>query len=206
LTNFFVNNESTRELEHALKAYAQCEKTMKEPNPDLFFNRGTIYEYLERYNEAVNDFQLAQKVDPNLGAEKKCDSIIGFVSRCYNSINNKGKLKSNKLVSMVKSIPQELELLPEMKGNYKICDISQLQNGENPGLMISAKVVNNIYKESDVPTCFLLVDYKHNFCVTSIYHMSQTVTDKIRSGGDVLIKNPHLVLVQLQYKGYQYNY
>lgn len=72
--------------------------------------------------------------------------------------------------------------------------------------MISAKVVNNIYKESDVPTCFLLVDYKHNFCVTSIYHMSQTVTDKIRSGGDVLIKNPHLVLVQLQYKGYQYNY
>lgn len=145
-------------------------------------------------------------MDPNLGAEKKCDSIIGFVSRCYNSINNKGKLKSNKLVSMVKSIPQELELLPEMKGNYKICDISQLQNGENPGLMISAKVVNNIYKESDVPTCFLLVDYKHNFCVTSIYHMSQTVTEKIRSGGDVLIKNPHLVLVQLQYKGYQYNY
>jgi len=100
-----VNNESTKELEHALKAYAQCEKNLKEPNPDLFFNRGTIYEYLERYNEAVNDFQLAQKVDPNLGAEKKCDSIIGFVSRCYNSINNKGKLKSNKLVSMVKSIP-----------------------------------------------------------------------------------------------------
>jgi hypothetical protein len=63
--------------------------------------------------------------------------------------------------------------------------------------MISAKVVNNIYKESDVPTCFLLVDYKHNFCVTSIYHMSTGVTDKIRSGGDVLIKNPHLVLVQL---------
>lgn len=73
-------------------------------------------------------------------------------------------------------------------------------------MMISAKVVNNIYKESDVPTCFLLVDYKHNFCVTSIYHMSKSVTDKIRSGGDVLIKNPHLVLVQLQFKGYQYNY
>jgi len=56
LTNFFTNNESTTELEAALKAYAQTEKNMKEPNPDLFFNRAIIFEYLERYNEAVNDF------------------------------------------------------------------------------------------------------------------------------------------------------
>ena len=73
-------------------------------------------------------------------------------------------------------------------------------------MMISAKVVNNIYKESDVPNCFLLVDYKHNFCVTSIYHMSKNFTDKIRLGGDVLIKDPYLVLVQLLFKGYSYNY
>ena len=59
LTNFFTNNESTKELELAIKAYAQTEKNMKEPNPDLYFNRGTIFEYLERYNEAVNDFKLA---------------------------------------------------------------------------------------------------------------------------------------------------
>jgi len=142
-------------------------------------------------------------VDPNLGGDKKSDSIIGFVSRAYNNINNKGKLKSNRLMSMVKSIPQ---VLPEIEGTFKICDISQLQNGENPGLIISAKVVNNIYKESDVPTCFLLVDYKHNFCVTSIYHMSKNTTEKIRPGGDVLIKNPHLVLIQMSFKGYQYNY
>jgi tetratricopeptide (TPR) repeat protein len=59
LTNFFVNNEQTLELEHALKAYAQGEKTMTEPNPDLFFNRATILEYLERYNEATHDFLKA---------------------------------------------------------------------------------------------------------------------------------------------------
>lgn len=53
LTNFFVNNESTKELESALKAYQMAEKNMKEPNPDLFFNRATVLEYLERYSEAV---------------------------------------------------------------------------------------------------------------------------------------------------------
>lgn len=123
LTNFFVNNESTKELEQALGAYAQTEKNLKEPNPDLYFNRGTIYEYLERYNEAVNDFTLAHQVDPNLGGEKKCDAIIGHVSRAYNSINNKGKLKSNRLTSMVKSIPQSL---PDIEDKFKLVDISQL--------------------------------------------------------------------------------
>lgn len=164
---------------------------MKEPNPDLYFNRGTIYEYLERYNEAVNDFTLAHQVDPNLGGEKKCDAIIGHVSRAYNSINNKGKLKSNRLTSMVKSIPQTL---PDIEGKFKLVDISQLQNGENPGLMISAKVVHNLEKGCDVPACSLIVDYKHNFCVTSIYHVSK-VHDKIRPCSDILIKNPHLVLI-----------
>ncbi len=37
----------------SLKAYAQTEKNLKEPNPDLYFNRATIYEYLERYGEAI---------------------------------------------------------------------------------------------------------------------------------------------------------
>lgn len=53
LTNFFVNNESTKELESALRAYSMSEKYMKEPNPDLFFNRATVLEYLERYSEAT---------------------------------------------------------------------------------------------------------------------------------------------------------
>lgn len=178
---------------------------MKEPNPDLFYNRGTIFEYLERYNEACNDFKVAHQIDGNLGADKKEERIIGFVSNAYNSIMKKGKLKTNRLVDIVKSIPQWLPGY-DSKDSLKIVDISQLQNGENPGLMISAKVVHNLEKDMDVPMCFLLVDYKHNFCVTSIYHLNKKVTELIRGGSEVLIKNPHLVLIQLTFKGYQYNY
>lgn len=78
---------------------------MKEPNPDLYYNRGTILEYLERYSEAVTDFQRASQIDPNLDGDKKCEAIIGYVSRAYNSIKNKAKLKTNRLTEMVKSIP-----------------------------------------------------------------------------------------------------
>lgn len=72
--------------------------------------------------------------------------------------------------------------------------------------MISAKIVNMLDKPCEVPSCFLLVDYKHNFCVASIYYTSRKIFDKIKSGAEVFIKNPHLVLVKLNFKGYQYNY
>jgi hypothetical protein len=73
-------------------------------------------------------------------------------------------------------------------------------------MMISAKIVHNLEKGSDVPVCFLAVDYKHNFCVLSLYHTSKMLMESIRSGSEVLIKDPHLVLIQLSFKGYQYNY
>lgn len=127
LTNFFVNNESTTELEKSLKAYSLTERYMKEPNPDLFFNRGTVLEYLERYNEAVQNFSMAHTIDPNLGGESKANAIIGFVSRAYNAINSKGKIKTNKLTAMVKSIPQSFSA-PEADSTasdqFKVVDIS----------------------------------------------------------------------------------
>lgn len=50
----------------SLQAYAQTEKNLKEPNPDLYFNRATIYEYLERYGEAIQDYNTAYVIDPSL--------------------------------------------------------------------------------------------------------------------------------------------
>ena len=47
-----------------------------------------------------------------------------------------------------------------------------LQSQDNPDLMISARVVCPLDKGSEVPLCLLIVDYKHNFCVVSIYHMT----------------------------------
>jgi hypothetical protein len=103
---------------------------------------------------------------------------------------------------MVKSIPVDL---PESQ-SMKVVDISQLQVGENPNVVVSAKIVNNLDKSSDVPMSSLLVDFKHNFCVASIYHTNKSIQPKLKSGSHILIKNPHLVLVTLNFKGYQYSY
>mmetsp|Transcript_9290 Transcript_9290/g.15641 ORF Transcript_9290/g.15641 Transcript_9290/m.15641 type:complete len:143 (+) Transcript_9290:939-1367(+) len=109
---------------------------------------------------------------------------------------------------MVKSIPQTLP--PQIQGSEnessKVVDISQLQMGENPDFVLSAKIVNNLEKQTDVPMSFLMVDYKHNFCVGSVYHTNKSIETKLKSGNEIIIKNPHLVLVTLTFKGYTYNY
>lgn len=79
LTNFFVNNADVEQLNFALKAYTQTERLQKEPNPDLYFNRATILEYLERYNEAVRDYLRAHSIDANLQADQRAEKIVNFV-------------------------------------------------------------------------------------------------------------------------------
>lgn len=52
----------------------------------MYYNRATIYEYLERYNEAVRDYTKAHAIDTGLQADSKAEKIIGFVTNASNLI------------------------------------------------------------------------------------------------------------------------
>jgi hypothetical protein len=67
---------------------------MTEPNPDLYFNRATIYEYLERYSEACRDYNLAHAVDPSLQAEKKSGQIIDYVVKTASLVLSRADSKN----------------------------------------------------------------------------------------------------------------
>jgi len=54
--------------------------------------------------------------------------------------------------------------------------------------------------------CFLVVDFKYNFSVVSIYHTNKSLTDNIKAGDEILIKNPHIIHTSLEYKGKFYTY
>lgn len=82
---------------------------MKEPNPDLFFNRATIFEYLERYGEAVRDYNIAHSIDPNLNANAKAGSIIDFVMQTCNLVQSRSASKAKKNTDLAKSIPTRIE-------------------------------------------------------------------------------------------------
>ena len=52
---------------------------MTDANPDLFFNRATILEYLERYGEAIRDYNRAHQIDPALQADVRAGKLLDYV-------------------------------------------------------------------------------------------------------------------------------
>lgn len=99
---------------------------------------------------------------------------------------------------MVRSIPTELpQTMAEAaeKNGATLTDISHLQVGENPKSFVCAKVLCTLEKQTDVPQCFLMVDCKSNFYVISVYHMAKGLHDVVRPGSELLIRNPHLVVI-----------
>ena len=73
---------------------------------------------------------------------------------------------------------------------YNVVATSQLEAGENRNVILSAKIVSHLPKEQDVPMCFLIVDFKYNFSVVSLYHTNKFINESIKPGDEILIKNP----------------
>ena len=86
--------------------------------------------------------------------------------------------------------------------------MGQLEAGENRDVILSAKIVTDLPKDQEVPMCFLIVDFKYNFSVLSIYHTNKSlvVDNHIKAGDEILIKNPDAIFTSLEFKGRLYTY
>jgi hypothetical protein len=51
-----------------------------------------------------------------------------------------------------------------------------------------------------------MVDFKYNFSVVSLYHTNKSVAENIKHGDEILIKNPNIIHVSLEFKGKLYTY
>jgi hypothetical protein len=51
-----------------------------------------------------------------------------------------------------------------------------------------------------------MVDFKYNFSVVSLYHTNKSVAENIKHGDEILIKNPNIIYVSLEFKGKLYTY
>jgi len=54
--------------------------------------------------------------------------------------------------------------------------------------------------------CFLVVDYKFNFVVISLYHTSTETKSKLKYGDEILIWNPNLQFISLEKDKKIYSY
>jgi tetratricopeptide (TPR) repeat protein len=206
MTSFF-STEKYEYLDNSLKAYTQSEKTQKYENPDLYFNRATIFTYFERYSEAIRDYMHANTIDPGLDAQTKAQKICEFVIGTTRMIEQKKKTQNKKTADLVKEIPKkigEVKFLSlketEETLKYTVKPQSELESGENIGAIFSAKVICHIHKEPEVPACFLVIDSKGTYSVVSLYNINKGIKDKIKYGDEILIRDPVLLFISIEYE------
>lgn len=205
MTSFFMT-EKYDSLDRSLKAYLQAEKNQKQPNPDLYYNRATIFTYFERYSEAIRDYMKANTIDPGLEAADKATKLCDFVIGTVRMIEHKKKSKSKTVTDLVKTIPKkigEVKFLSTKESEktlkYRVLPQADLEAGENLGVIFCGKVICQIHKDPAVPACFLCIDSKYNYTVVSLYNINKKVKDKIKYGDEVLIRDPVLLFISIEY-------
>jgi hypothetical protein len=144
--NAFISSTQYEDLNFALNSYNQAEKYLQNKNPDLYYNRAIVQSYLENYNEAFSDFNIAH-IDESLKADSLANNILVFVLEMCKLIKNKCTIKPKKLLQILNTIPTNIN--PGI--GFTLCSIDTIAIGENKSKVLSAKSVQAVTKNFEVP-------------------------------------------------------
>lgn len=214
MTNYFTNRAPVSELQKALQAYAQTEKNLKEPNPDLFYNRATILEYLERYAEAIQNYNSAYVIDPSLQSDKLASKIVDFFIKTHNIVVSRSGSTQKKHLELVNSVPKKIEGVLRFPSHdekdkpvtkYAVKCIADLES-ENVGTILPCRILLHLDRPQDVPNSCVVVDSKNVTFVVSFYGTNNTLKEKVHVGDLVYIKDPQVVFTSITFQNKVYAY
>ncbi|XP_023373343.1 tetratricopeptide repeat protein 5 [Otolemur garnettii] len=216
LSLYFNTGQNPKISQQALSAYAQAEKVDRKAssNPDLHLNRATLHKYEENYGEALEGFSQAAALDPSWAEPRQREQqLLEFLDRLTSLLENKGKMKTKKLQSMLGNL-RPAHLGPCGDGRYQSASgqkmtlelkpLSVLQPGVNSGAVVLGKVVFSLTTEEKVPFTFGLVDSDGPCYAVMVYNMVQSWGVLI--GDSVAIPEPNLRCQQIQHNGKVYSF
>ncbi|XP_026318134.1 tetratricopeptide repeat protein 5-like isoform X2 [Hyposmocoma kahamanoa] len=182
LCQFFMVAQDTVTLKACLSAYKQAwADPIAKGQPDLYYNRGIALKYEECYDEALESFDYACRLDPPWEPPKlELNMLRQYVHGTNDLVRTKGKIKTKKLLQMVQSIDKKMiaPYGPDTKhtvGTRKNVTFEQvrldaLQEGDNEGKVLLGRVVGSIHSESAVPFTFAIVDESMQCVCVTVYN------------------------------------
>jgi len=206
LARFFAVSHNPEDLDLALKAYRRseslepeklrenCEGVLspsKPRNPDLYFNRAQVLGYLERFSDAIQDYKVAEELDPSLDAKTSIDAITRRVAASAELITKKGHVKAKRLAGLVASLGATIEddvVLQSsvINGLSKASALNELEYGENKGIRLDVCFVMPLVRTMEQPVSLLVVDRQGHMFGVSVYNLNPSVLTRIRSDRDRL--------------------
>jgi tetratricopeptide (TPR) repeat protein len=210
VTQYFMTNQSPVSLKQCLAAYQQAERDIVATcNPDLHYNRATVYQHQEDYELALIGYARAIALDPTFSEPKeKLEQLAQYLNRCSELTLAKGKLRPKKLQSLVNSIDDKTNLGPYSSGTYTAPNgktarleavlLNQLQPGANPEKVILGKVVCSVNEgPTAISFTFCMVDKTSTCFRVTVYNIANGWGIKI--GDCVAIPEPFVNNIELNH-------
>ena len=162
-------------------------------DPDMHYNRGSVLQYLEDFEEAIIAYRTAVSIDPGLQGNQDIQNIYRYLLRINDLISKHAHIKPKKLRELANSIavppstsstgssasttsihsptllPTELKLI----GDRKPSIVKQLKPGENKGFYIRLKLLLPVLKADRPPASAIVLDADNECCVLSLFHLSE---------------------------------
>jgi tetratricopeptide (TPR) repeat protein len=204
LAIFFAISHKLSDLSSALKAFKRAvtlsstdadadgaELALEDNtnvNPDLYFNRGQVYSYLEDYPSALKDFRTAELLDPTLPVADRVDALHRRVVRAAEMVSRRGCFKPKRLNAVVKGFRAPSKLRTGAAAVAKRAGgtddgltnvtLNQLTQGANEGVVLDVKLLMPL-ASSELPVSLLVIDREMKVFVLSVYHLDQSALDKV---------------------------
>uniref|UniRef100_A0A3P8ZAM7 Tetratricopeptide repeat protein 5 OB fold domain-containing protein n=1 Tax=Esox lucius TaxID=8010 RepID=A0A3P8ZAM7_ESOLU len=179
---FFTCGQNPQMSQQALSAYAQAEKVDRTAtsNPDLHFNRATLFQYEEMFGSALAGYSRAAALDPTWdGPPERERQLLEYLEKLTALTENKGKVKARRLRSMLSSLSTTALgpcSCPQFRspsgrvGSLEPRTLSALTHGHNGGVAALGKVVFSLASEGRMAFTFGMVDSEETCCVVMVYN------------------------------------
>ncbi|CAD5119140.1 DgyrCDS7780 [Dimorphilus gyrociliatus] len=212
---FFATLDNDQILKQIFTAYEKAaadDRTVM--CPDLHYNKGSILMYEERFQEAVDSFNQAVRLEPSWQqAEVNAKNIVTYVDTISEFLGKKGKLKQRQIDKIMKSFKLSTDLGEYSKNittpagetiKLKYQKFNELNVGRNENIVIMGKVISTIANENFLNFTACLIDENGDCICVTIYNRKMSWGPKI--GDSVAIPDPFVSEISLKTNDKEYNY
>lgn len=203
LAFFFNASCKTEDIHRALKAYAAAEsKGEGARNPDLHFNRGNVFKFMERFDEAAVSYRKAAALDPSLPAETALADMRRRFVKVESVIRKGGRIKAKRLDALVESLPTDALVAHPSK---KFCDVVRFAdcvNGRNPGKAVHVKCILVARSGEEPPATLIVADASKTVRAISVYNLTLDAVAHISKAAYLTLIEPTLSRVSFDKASY----
>ncbi|ESN92440.1 hypothetical protein HELRODRAFT_157915 [Helobdella robusta] len=210
LAKYFIS-QNPNLMKQSLSAYIRAETDPVACNSyDLHYNKGTVYEYLEEYEKALLDYDVALRLQPTFEeAAQKESQLVKYLKETTHLLSTKGNIKGKRLKTFVSKITPELHLGSHLPvylkdGDYSVKNLKDLNTGPNPKTILLGKVVGSLFNNSSVSFTFSIVDKNEDSTAVTVYNALHGWGVKIDDS--IAIPDPRLNRINFSYKGDSFDF